>query len=361
MAGVPEEVCLHLCVSSRRNCTRSRTVQWRYNRPMRIRIRIAIAGLLAFTLAAQAADISPLRKKMEQAAARARGDVGVAVKHVESGTEILINADKKFPMGSTYKLPILVEIFYQIAEGKLSLDDRVELMPSDVHIGSGAIVALFDPPMPFDIRNLINAAMRVSDNSAADFLLNRVGPENVTQRMKALGLDSIRVDRSTLEMILDQSGLDYSQFGALPAREVRKRLDAIDAATAAKADEQFNKTDKDTAKPADMNRLLEMLVKGEIVDYVASYKIVEILKECQTGTARIPGQLPKETVVAHKSGSISGSINDTGIVFLPDSGGHLAITVFMKNTKASMAVRERVIADITRYAYDYFADQYSKP
>jgi beta-lactamase class A len=338
-------------------------MQWRYNRRMRIRIRVALAAMLVIAVTAQAADISPLRKKVEQAVNRARGDVGVAVKHLESGTEILINADKKFPMASTYKLPILVEIYYQAAEGRFSLDDRVEVMPSDIHIGSGAMVALFDPPgVQLNIRNLINMAMRVSDNSAADILLNRVGPVNVTQRMKMLGLDSIRVDRSTLEMILDQSGLDYAQFGALPAREVRKLLDSIDASAAAKADDQFNKTDKDTATPADMNRLLEMLVKGEIVDRAASDEIIAILKECQTGTARIPGLLPKEVAieVAHKSGTISGSINDTGIVLLPYEAGHLAITVFMKNTKATTAVRERVIADITNEAYEFFVNHYSK-
>ena len=119
---------------------------WRYNRGMKTRIRIALALLLAVTVAAQAADISPLRRKMEQAAGRARGEVGVAVKHVESGTEILINADKKYPMASTYKLPILVELYYQAAEGKFSLYDMVEVMPSDIHIGSGAMVALYDPP-----------------------------------------------------------------------------------------------------------------------------------------------------------------------------------------------------------------------
>jgi len=338
-------------------------MQWRYNRRMRIRIRVALAAMLVIAVTAQAADISPLRKKVEQAVNRARGDVGVAVKHLESGTEILINADKKFPMASTYKLPILVEIYYQAAEGRFSLDDRVEVMPSDIHIGSGAMVALFDPPgVQLNIRNLINMAMRVSDNSAADILLNRVDPVNVTQRMKMLGLDSIRVDRSTLEMILDQSGLDYAQFGALPAREVRKLLDSIDASAAAKADDQFNKTDKDTATPADMNRLLEMLVKGEIVDRAASDEIIAILKECQTGTARIPGLLPKEVAieVAHKSGTISGSINDTGIVLLPYEAGHLAITVFMKNTKATTAVRERVIADITNEAYEFFVNHYSK-
>ena len=338
-------------------------MQWRYNRVMRTRIRLALALLLAMSITAHAADTKPLKAKIEQTMTRARGEVGVAIKHLESGTEILINADKKFPMASTYKLPILVEVFYQAAEGKFSLDDRIEVMPSDIHIGSGAMVALFDPPgVQLNIRNIINMAMRVSDNSAADILLNKVEPGNVTQRMKTLGLESIRVDRSTLEMILDQSGLDYAQYGALPARQVRKLLDSIDAKTSAQADEKFNKIDKDTATPADMNRLLEMIFKGEIVDRAASDEIIGILKECQTGTARIPGLLPRETAVevAHKSGTISSSVNDTGIVPLPYDAGHIAVTVFMRNARATTAVKERVIADITLLAYNYFVALYNK-
>jgi beta-lactamase class A len=336
---------------------------------MKIRIRLAVVLILAIAITTPAADnIAAVKKQMEQTILRARGDVGVAVKHVESGTEILINADKKFPMASTYKLPILVEIYYQASEGKLSLDDRIDVMPSDIHIGGGTgMVALFsftpknDPPgVTLNIRNLINMAMRISDNSAADILLNRVEAGNVTQRMKTLGLDSIRVDRSTLEMILDQSGLDYAQQGGLPAREVRKLMESVDPAVAAKAEDRFNKTDKDTATPADMNHLLEMIVNGQIVDRAASDEIIDILKECQTGTARIPGLLPKGIDVAHKSGTIGGSINDTGIVILPYNAGHLAITVFMKNARATTAIRERVIADISRYAYDYFVSHYSK-
>ncbi len=329
---------------------------------MRIRVRVLAVLILTVSVAADAADLASVKKQIEQTIPHARGEVGVAIKHLESGTEILVNADRKYPMASTYKLPTLVELFYQRADGKLSLQDRVELMPSDIHIGSGSMVAILEPPCcSIDIKNLIHFAMRVSDNSAADILLNRAGPENVTQRMKTLGLDSIRVDRTTLEMILDQSGLDYSRYGALPARELRKMLDAIDARTAARADEQFNKVDKDTAKPSDMNRLLEMLFRGEIVDRASSDQIIDIMKECQTGTARIRGLLPPEATVAHKSGSISGSINDTGIVFLPFDAGHLAVTVFMKNTKATTAARERVIAEITRYAYDYFVGLYGKP
>ena len=311
--------------------------------------------MFAFSLSANAAGLSTLKLQIENAIPHARGQVGVAIKHLESGAEILVNADSRYPMASTFKLPLLVELYYEKAAGLLSMDDRIEVMPGDMHIGSGAIIAQYDlPGLQLSIHNLINLMMRISDNSAADILLNRAGPANVTARMKALGLDSIRVDRTAQELILDQSGLDYVKYGALPAREVRKMLDAIDAVTAARANDQFNKTEKDVAKPSDMNRILEKLYRGEIVDRATSDEIIDILKECQTGTARIPGLLPSETVIAHKSGTIGGSVNDTGIVFLPYNAGHLAITVFMKDAKASTADRERVIADITKYAYDYF-------
>jgi beta-lactamase class A len=325
------------------------------------RVHIAVLLALTFGNIARAADLSVLKAQIEKELPRARGEVGVAIKHLESGAEIMVHADARYPMASAFKLPILVELYYQKAAGKLSLDDRIEIAPSDLHVGSGVMTALFDPPgVQLSIRNLINMMMRISDNSAADILLRRVGIANVTARMKSLGLDSIRVDRSTQEMILDQSGLDFSRNGQLPVREVRKRLDAVDAITAGLANEQFNRTEKDVAKPSDLNSLLEKLYRGEIVDRAASDEIIDILKECQTGPARIPGLLPADTVVAHKTGSIGGSTNDTGMIFLPYNAGHIAITVLMKGGRAPVADRERLIADIARYAYDYFVFAYGR-
>jgi beta-lactamase class A len=326
---------------------------------LKIRITAIAVLLMSLTVTASAAELATLKTQIETVIPRARGDVGVAIKHLESGNEILVHADKTYPMASTFKLPLLVELYYEKAAGTLSLDDRIEVMPSDLHIGSGMMIAQFDPPgVQLSIRNLINLMMRISDNSAADILLSRAGIVNVTARMKTLGLPSIHLDRNTQEMILNQSGLDYAKYGALPVRQVRKMLDAIDATTAARANDQFNKTEKDVAKPSDMNRILEKLYLGEIVDRATSDEIIDILKECQTGTARIPGLLPADTTIAHKSGTIGGSVNDTGIVFLPYNAGHLAITVFMKDARATTADRERVIADVTRYAYDYFVTTY---
>ncbi len=214
---------------------------------------------------------------------------------------------------------------------------------------------LFDAPgVQLSIRNLINLTMRISDNSAADILLNKVGADNVTARMKSLGLTTIRVDRTTQEMIFDQSGIDYSNFGKLLLPELRDKFAAIDTQTATRANDEFSKVEKDVASPRDMNLLLEKILRGEIVDRATSDEIIEILKDCQTGLSRIRGLLPQDTVVAHKTGTIGGSTNDTGIVYLPYRGEHLLITVFTKDAKATAAERDRVIAEISRYAYDYF-------
>src|SRR5207253_334169 len=251
-------------------------------------------------------------------------------------------------MASTYKVPILTEIFYQRAAGRLALSDRIEVTPADVHPGGTIALLLDGPGLQMSIHNLINLMMRVSDNSAADILIDKVGAANVTARMKSLGLDTIRVDRTTLEMILDQEGLDYATYGKLPMAQLRERLDAVDAQTAARANERFNRTEKDVAAPRQMNQLLEKIYRGEIVDRASSDEIIEFMNHSMIGQARIPASLPEGTKVVHKTGTISGSTNDTGIVFLPD-GRHLLITVFTKDAKAPTADRERVIADISKY------------
>src|SRR6185436_14344091 len=98
---------------------------------------------------------SILKSQIEATVPRARGEVGVAIRHLESGTEVLVNADKSYPIASTFKLPLLVELYYEKAAGKLSLEDRVEVMPGDIHIGSGVMIAQFDPPgVQLNVRNL---------------------------------------------------------------------------------------------------------------------------------------------------------------------------------------------------------------
>jgi beta-lactamase class A len=78
--------------------------------------------VVTLTGSAWSADIAALRSQIEKILPRMRGQVGVAIKHAESGTELMINADQTYPMASTYKVPILVELFYQNRRRKTGVE-----------------------------------------------------------------------------------------------------------------------------------------------------------------------------------------------------------------------------------------------
>jgi beta-lactamase class A len=84
---------------------------------------------------------------------------------------------------------------------------------------------------------------------------------------------------------------------------------------------------------------------------------MRFLIETTTGPRRIRGDLPPGTVVAHKTGSsgtergVAAATNDLGIVTLPD-GRHLAIAVFLTDSRADDAARDRTIARVARTAWE---------
>jgi beta-lactamase class A len=89
--------------------------------------------------------------------------------------------------------------------------------------------------------------------------------------------------------------------------------------------------------------------------------IWQLMRETETGKDRLKGQLPKGTIVAHKTGTsgtnkegLTAAVNDIGIVFLP-SGEHFFISVFVTNSKEKSEVNEKIIADIAKATWDYFS------
>lgn len=328
----------------------------------RMSLRIAFMAIALTAGVATAGAQAPqglerLRKQIEQAITPAQGDVGVAIKHLETGAEVGVRAEEPFPLASAYKLPILAEVYAQVRSGRVRFEERYELKPSDQHLGSGDISVNFDlPGVTMNVRNLANLMMMVSDNSATDILLTRVGAANVTAHMRALGLNGIRVDRTTQELLLDYGGQDTERLKNLLLQELRPlvRRPPEDEAARLARDTRYANDPRDQATPRDMTRLLELLWRGQVVDADASKAILELMKRCRTGAARLKGLLPRDAVVAHKTGSVGGTIDDVGIVYLPYDAGHVAISVLSKRTRADSEDVERVIAEIARYAYDYF-------
>jgi beta-lactamase class A len=307
--------------------------------------------------------LARLEAQIGSLARTTRGTVGVAIVHLETGRSVFLNRGEAFPMASTYKVPIAVQLLSRVDRGEVRLDSMITIRPGDLHPGSGTLTELFNQPgVALSVRNLMELMLRISDNSATDVLLRTAGgAPAVNARLQALGVRGIRVDRPTIRLIADYIGIANlpsdtvppEQFQAL-ARAVADSMPQI-AASAAERDP------RDTATPEGMAVLLEQIWRGQAVSATSTELLLDIMRRCITGAERIKGMLPPETVVAHKTGSLGagsgargvGTQNDVGIIQLPGDAGHLVTVVLVKGEDQA-ARGERAIAHIARAAYDYF-------
>src|SRR5688572_5281214 len=154
-------------------------------------------------------NLTRLENEIARLAKPAGGTMGVAAVHLETGRAVYLNRSDAFPMASSYKVPIAVQLLTRVDRGELRLDSMVTLTPADLHPGSGTLTELFDDPgVALSLRNLLELMLLISDNSATDLVLRTAGgAEAVTARMRALGINGIRVDRPTVGLISDWVGV----------------------------------------------------------------------------------------------------------------------------------------------------------
>lgn len=99
--------------------------------------------------------LSRLEREIARLATVAGGTVGAGVLHLETGRRVTLNGAERFPMASTYKVPIAVQLLTRVDRGDVRLDEMVSLQPSDLHPGSGTLTELFNKPgVALSVRNL---------------------------------------------------------------------------------------------------------------------------------------------------------------------------------------------------------------
>jgi beta-lactamase class A len=302
--------------------------------------------------AGTSAQLSRLRSRLQELSDAFPGVIGVAVRDIKTGEEVSIDGDRPFPMASVYKVPIMVEVFRQIEAKKFSLDDRIELGDEHRTLGSGVLTLLSNGLKP-TVKDLITLMIVLSDNEATDILLKKVGTENVTATMRSMGLNNVRVDRTTFELIRDYLGFMDETARGKTYKEIiaMTRTRQITPEKQAEAEREFAKVMKDVSSPRDMALLLEKIYKGEAAGKESCQMMMAILGR-QMFNQRSPRYLPESARMAHKTGTIGSTTNDAGIMFV--RGNPIAIAVFTVDKRIGRGEVEEMMGRLTRVVYDFF-------
>src|SRR4051794_804820 len=233
------------------------------------------------------------------------GVVSLYAKNLATGESFGLAQDAAVRTASTIKLAIMAECYAEAAEGKLKLTEPLEIVDSEKVSGSG-IVQEPSGGVALPLRDMIDLMIVLSDNTATNLILNRIGGDAVNARMSQLGLVHTRVMRKILG---DGSNLKSTPSGI----------------TAEGSKPENKKWGIGRSSPHEMVTLLEKLYRGELVSKAASDDMISILKHQRDRNGM--GRDMQDIEIASKSGALDHLRSDVGIIYSPRAPIAMAITV----------------------------------
>ena len=268
-------------------------------------------------------DYNILEKKIVSKFNDEIGNFALAFKNLDDGKEILINENEIFHAASTMKTPVMIEFYRQLHQGKLSLEDTLQIKNEFKSIVDGSMYKLseFDDSdkntynklgQYYSINNLIYEMITISSNFATNILIEYIGANNVTKSMREIGALNIDILRGVEDIKAFELGLD------------------------------------NTTSAKDLLIIYEKLAKGKIIDNESSAIMIDILKD-QKYDDIIPKYLPKNIEIANKTGMITGVHHDSGIVFLKD--GRKYVIVLLSKNMSDMESGTEMMARISEFIY----------
>ena len=266
----------------------------------------AAALALGAALAAQSTPAAELKAKferrVEEIAGRLDGVAGYVFVDLTSGEKIAHLEREVFPTASTIKLAIVYELFTQASEGRIKLDETMTLDRTKAVGGAGVLAEMGTPTL--SIRDYAVLMVTLSDNTATNVLIDRLGMDAIGKRMQMLGLGATKLRRHMMDTAAARRG------------------------------------DENVSTPDEIARLLQAMPPEGI----------ELLKKPKE--SRLRRGLPPGVATADKPGELDGVRVDAGIVYAKNRPYIFCVmTTFLRSETEG----ERAIEEIARAAYEYFS------
>jgi beta-lactamase class A len=255
-----------------------------------------------------------LGRELNQMVAQFDGVMAVAFKDLETGDLVAINADAVMPQASSIKIAVLVELLRQAQAGKLQLEERVEIRKAEFAGGSGVLQDFGDGTSAVSLRDLAALMIVVSDNTATNILIDRVGQKQVNATLESLGFERTRLLRKMIQPEEERRGVE----NVSTARE--------------------------------MTGLLEQLYRGKLLDEAHTALAMELLKNEKNEPTPMGRGLPLGVALASKPGSLPGVRCESGIVLLE---GRPYVLSVMTTYAADDAAADRAITEVSRRVHSY--------
>lgn len=303
--------------------------------------------------AAATVGLARLKDDIVTMAGAAGGVVGVAAWRLDGkGPNVLLNADERFPMASTAKIAVAGTVLSLVDKGQVELSRMITVDPGSMVTPEIVARYFIHPGVTISVNNLLELMLTESDNTATDLLMKLAGgPAAVNAWVNRQGVTGQRVDRNIAGLIRDFLSLPEGPFPEAYAAVSRKEPTQEGRSH---PNASFDDDPRDTSTPTAMATLLARIFAGDALSPQSMRVLTAMMLRCDTGPNRIGGRLPTHTIVAHKTGTIGGTVNDVGVIELPVNHVKIVVAIFIKKSDASLAIREQVIADIARSIRDYF-------
>ena len=271
-----------------------------------------------------------LREEINKIISTKNATIGVSVKGIEDKDTLSINGNLNAPLMSVFKFDIALTTLNLVDKGKLSLTQKIFIKKEDLHEDTWSPIRDEFPNgnIYLTLDQLLRYTVSHSDNNGCDILLKLIGGTKIVQKfINKQGIQDFVIKVNEQEM------------------------------------QTWENLYINTTTPLATTELLEKFYKGQVIKKESTKYLYQIMVECSRGITWMKAGLPDGTELAHRTG-ISGTnddnlrvaLNDVGIVKLPN-GKHLIISVYLKNITETKENTEKIIADITKAAWNHYTEK----